>query len=226
MPIFRNLRRAGLALALGVLLLGCSVGPTADGRFPSPIPQSVQVAVGGVPLTIAAPPGYCVDRATVDENPRGVFMFLSDCQRVASTGLMARMPLSAILTASISPTGLAGSDAGLKPALGNLGEFLASPIGLFSMGKSNVDGAVKILTAKRSNVALYLLVEDSAFHDPAGASNRYWRAFTEINGRVVTLSVTSYARNDPDEARALRVMRAFMQATRDANPPLVVASGS
>lgn len=218
MPTFKRIRHWAALAALSLLLLGCTGGPVADGGLgPTPIPQSVMVTAGDVAITIAAPPGFCVDRATIDENPRGVFMFLSDCQKVAGTGRAARMPLSAILTASISPTGLIGSENGAKPALKALGEFLASPVGLFSMGKSNEDGAVEILKAKQSDVALYVLVQDSAYRDPAGASSRYWRAFSEINGRLVALSVTGYAKNDQDEERALRIIRAFMQAIRDAN---------
>ena len=215
---FKRIRHWAALGALSVLVLGCTGAPVADGGLgPTPIPQSVVVTAGETPVTIAAPPGFCVDRATIDENPRGVFMFLSDCQRNESTGRMARTPLSAILTASISPTGLAGSQDGMKPALKALGEFLASPVGVFSMGKSNQDGAVKILAAKQSDVALYILLQDSAYRDPAGASSRYWRAFTEINGHLVSLSVTGYARNDKEEKRALRIIRAFMQATLDAN---------
>ncbi len=218
MRIFDRINRRAALLVFTAVLAGCAGLPTSDGQmFPSPIPQSVVVTAGGVDVVIAAPPGFCVDRPTIDENPRGVFMFLSDCRRVEATGQMGRMPISALLTASVSPTGLAGSENGLKPALAALGEFLASPVGLFSMGKSNVDGAVSIIKAKQSDVALYILLEDSAFTDEAGASNRYWRAFTEINGRLVALSVTGYAKNDKEEERALRIIRAFMQATRDAN---------
>ncbi len=204
--------------AVSVVLIGCTGGPVANGQLlPDPIPKSVVVTAADVPVVIAAPAGFCVDRATIDENPRGVFMFLSNCQRVDGTGQMARTPISDLLTASVSPTGLAGSDKGMKQALDALGEFLSSPVGVFSMGKSNIDGAVKILKVKQSDVALYILLEDSAITDAAGASNRYWRAFTEVNGRLVAVSVTGYSKKDPEEKRALRIIRAFVQAIRDAN---------
>ncbi len=203
-------------IALTFSLYGCADAPNPLTGL-TPIPRAVTVNAGEVAVVIAAPPGFCVDRATIDENPRGAFMFLSDCHTNSSTGQVARTPISAILTASISPTGMVGRESGVKPALSALGAFLASPVGLFSMGKSNVDRAVKILKAKQSDVALYLLVQDSAFQDDAGASNRYWRAFSEINGRLVALSVTGYTKNDPDEARALLIIRAFMQQILDAN---------
>jgi hypothetical protein len=144
-------------------------------------------------------------------------MFLSDCRVVASTGKAARVPISSILTASVSPTGLAGSENGMKPALSTLGQFLATPVGVFTLGKSHVKGATSILQTKQTDTALYLLVEDKAFSDDAGVSNRYWRAFTEVNGRLVALSVTGYSDSDPEEKRSLRIIRAFVQAVVDAN---------
>ena len=184
---------------------------------PTPIPKAVRVSAGDVPVVIASPDGFCIDRATITETASGAFMFLSDCRVIASTGNAARVPISSILTASISPTGLAGSENGMKTALDTLGQFFATPVGVFTLGKSHVSGAVSILQTKQTDTALYLLVEDNAFDDDAGVSNRYWRAFTEVNGRLVALSVTGYTDDDPEEERSLRIIRAFVQAVVDAN---------
>jgi len=98
-----------------------------------------------------------------------------------------------------------------------LGQFLATPVGVFSLSKSQVNGAVSILQTKQTDTALYLLVEDTAFNGGAGMSTRYWRAFTEVNGRLVALSVTGYSDSDRDEKRSLRIIRDFMQAVVNAN---------
>ncbi len=221
MLTFKAIIKGAALVALSVLVAGCASNSAGINPFANPIPQAVNVTAGDTHIVVAAPPGFCVDRATIEENPGGVFMFLSDCH-VPEGGTGARTPITAILTATISPTGLPGVEAGLKPALTSLSQFLESPVGLFSMGKSQVEGAVSILEAKQSERALYLLIEDTAFNDNAGASNRFWRAFTEIRGRLVALSVTGYARNDTDEARALRIIRAFMQVTIDANAIVAV----
>lgn len=211
-----------LLCILTTVLVGCT-GDFGTGSNSAiginQISKSVVVKAGGTEVIVVAPDRFCVDKATVDENPRGVFMFLSDCQIVenSSGNRLARLPVSAILTASISPTGMAGSENGMKPALTALRGFLESEVGTFTLGKSNVEDATKILSVKQTDNALYLLVQDSAFRDEAGASNRYWRAFSEVNGRLVALSVTGYAHNDSEEKRSLAVIRAFMQAVLDAN---------
>ena len=215
MRIFNILTKGAALVALFAVVACTGVENTVSG--PTPIPKAVRVSAGDVELVIASPNGFCIDRATIAENGNGAFMFLSDCRVVASTGKSARMPISSILTASISPTGLAGSENGMKPALETLGQFLATPVGVFSLGKSHVDGAVSILETKQTDLALYLLIEDRAFSDDAGVSNRYWRAFTEVNGRLVALSVTGYSDADPEEKRSLRIIRAFVQSIVDAN---------
>ncbi len=219
MRTFKGQIRGGAVAAL-LVLIGCAGGQEHLSPGIDPVPRAVSVTAGGAPLTIAAPQGFCVDRATIDENPNGVFMFLSDCH-IQENGRGARTPITAILTASVSPTGLPGVEQGLKPALTALARFLETPVGTFTLSKSNVEGAVSILQSKQSERALYLLIEDAAFVDDAGASNRFWRAFTEVNGRLVALSVTGYKDNDPEEERALRIIRAFMQATLDANQMVV-----
>ncbi len=215
MRIFEFLTKGAALVALSVVVACTGVQETATG--PTPIPKAIQVSAGDVAVVIASPDGFCIDRATIAENANGAFMFLSDCRVIASTGKAARVPISSILTASISPTGLAGSENGMKPALDTLGHFFTTPVGVFSLGKSHVNGAVSILETKQTDTALYLLVEDKAFSDSAGVSNRFWRAFTEVNGRLVAVSVTGYTDDDPEEKRSLRIIRAFMQAIVDAN---------
>lgn len=207
----------GVAMAILTVLIACSGGQQDGSSGPTPIPKAVRVSAGDVELVIASPNGYCIDRATIEENTRGAFMFLSDCRVVASTGKAGRVPISAILTASISPTGLVGSENGVKPALAALEQFLTTPVGAYTLSKSHVDGATSILQTKQTDVALYLLIEDTAFDGSAGLSSRYWRAFTEVNGRLVALSVTGYSDSDPEEERSLRIIRGFVQAIIDAN---------
>lgn len=207
----------GVALAFLTVLIACTGGEQDSASGPTPIPKAVRVSAGGVELVIASPNGFCIDRATIAENSRGTFMFLSDCRVVASTGKAGRVPISAILTASISPTGLVGSEYGMQPALSALKQFLTTPVGAFTLSKSHVDGSTRILQTKQTDAALYLLVEDTAFDGSAGLSNRYWRAFTEVNGRLVALSVTGYSDSDPEEERSLRIIRGFVQSIIDAN---------
>lgn len=212
----RTYLKGGYFAALSLILFGCDGGQEHLSPGVDPVPRAVTVSSANVPIIIAAPQGFCVDRATIDESPQGVFMFLSDCH-IRENGRGARTPITAILTASVSPSGLPGVEQGLQPALTALSQFLDTPVGAFSLSKSNIEGAASILESKQSDRALYLLINDAAFNDQAGASNRFWRAFTEINGRLVALSVTGYNGNDTDEERALRIIRAFMQTTLDAN---------
>ena len=217
MRIFDRLIKGAALVALSLGLMACVDLQQNKPAGPTPIPSVVRVTVAGGEVAIAAPNGFCIDRATIDQNARGTFMLLSDCHVVASTGEAARMPISTILTASISPTGLVGRENGMKSALTGLGEFFKTPVGTLSLGKSQIEGAVSVLQSKQTDVALYLLVQDKAYSDGTGVSPRYWRAFTEVNGRLVALSVTGYSHTDPEEKRSLRIIRAFVQSIIDVN---------
>lgn len=194
-------------------LLSCTGMETGGG--PAKIPRVKSVSAGGVKVTIAAPRGFCIDEATLDQNRKGAFVFLSDCAQL--DGVWRRVPISAVLTASVSPSGLPGAEAGRGPALAALEGFLTNPPGVYTLGKSQVPEAIRALKSHVAGETLYVLVEDRAADNTDGASNRFWRAFTEVNGRLVALSVTGYTRRDREEARALKILEAFVATVIAAN---------
>ncbi len=177
------------------------------------------VKVGGSEVVIAGPPGFCVDERLVDEARVGAFVFLSDCaiNPDNSGPTIARVPISAVLTASVSNKGLPGSESGLPVALSQLQKFLKTPFGQLTLSKSRNPGTLTVLSIERTDVAVYAFVEDLTQTTRTGESPRFWRAFTEVGGRLVALSATGYSTADPEQARIKRIIEAFVAAMHAAN---------
>ncbi|MEX0968818.1 MAG: hypothetical protein WD046_00080 [Paracoccaceae bacterium] len=201
------------SLVLICTLLAACFSPTRG------IVTSSTVVAGGVPVVVAGPAGFCIDERTGEQNRAGAFVILSDCgQTEAGRATIADVPLSAVLVAAVSPSGLLGArERGMGGALGDLEAFLRSPVGLPSLGKGRVPGAVSIIRSHRSADALYILVQDLAAPTGAGLSQRYWRAFTEVNGRLASLSANSMANADASEAQARALAEGFVAAMQAAN---------
>ena len=200
-------------LALLAFLAACAFSPTEG------IMHARVVKAGGVDITVAGPTGFCIDERLVDEARVGAFIFLSDCAAnpAAEGPTIARVPISAVLTASISNKGLPGAEAGTGTALAELQRFLETPFGLLTLSKSHDPEAVTLLSIARTDDAVYAFIEDLGQTTRTGESPRFWRAFTEVNGRLAALSATGYNAADPDQERTKRILEAFVAAMQAAN---------
>ncbi len=202
-----------LAILLITLASGCAFSPTEG------IHRSLTVKAGGVDVSVAGPPGFCIDERTTDESRVGAFVFLSDCAAtLEASPSIARVPISAILTASISNGGLPGMENGTEQALTDLKSFLETPLGQVSLGKSGNSTTITVLELFQNNGAVFAFVEDTTLTTTTGESPRFWRAFTEIGGRLVALSATGYNREDPGQERIKQIITAFIETMRAVNP--------
>ncbi|MCF6306261.1 MAG: hypothetical protein L3J33_12940 [Rhodobacteraceae bacterium] len=205
--------RVVLVLTIGAVLSACGFSPTEG------IHREITVKSGGATVVIAGPAGFCIDERTVDQSRAGAFVFLSDCAMTENSGpTIARVPISAVLTASVSNSGLPGVEQGLDGALADLQGFLETPIGQVSLGKSGNMNTISVLSLSRTENAVIAFVEDTTITSTTAESPRFWRAFTEIGGRLVALSATGYNRNDPEQERIGQIMMAFIASLHTANP--------
>ena len=202
-----------MVLGAGGVLSACGFSPTEG------IHREITVKAGGASVVVAAPEGFCIDERTVDQSRAGAFVFLSDCAMTQNAGpTIARVPISAVLTASVSNSGLPGGEQGLGQALADLQAFLQTPIGQASLGKSGNMTTISLLSLTRTENAVIAFVEDTTITTTTAESPRFWRAFTEVGGRLVALSATGYNRYDPDQARIEQIIMAFIASLHAANP--------
>ncbi len=200
-------------LMLLTLLGACSFSATEGIMFQR------AVKVGGQEVVIQGPPGFCIDERLVDEARVGAFVFLSDCAvNPEATGpTIARVPISAVLTASVSNKGLPGSENGLTAGLAQLQSFLETPFGQLTLSKSRDPRTLTVLSITRTDKAVFAFVEDLTQTTRTGESPRFWRAFTEVGGRLVALSATGYNASDPEQERIRRIIGAFVDSMHLAN---------
>ena len=209
MPIFTKPR---LLMALLPFLAACTFSSTEG------ILRARVVNAGGVDITVTGPQGFCIDERLVDEARVGAFVFLSDCAANAGEGpSIARVPISAVLTASISNKGLPGAENGMGAALAQLEAFLRTPFGQLTLSKSRNPDTLNVISITRTDNAVYAFVQDATPTTHTGESPRFWRAFTEVNGRLAALSATGYNAADPDQERIKAILEAFVAAMHAAN---------
>ena len=194
------------ALAALVLVAGCDPESMGAGSA-----TREKVTVAGRSVTIAAPPGLCVDQGSTRVDAAGAFVLMRDC----ADGAEARPPRTA-LTASVSSGGLTGEGDAAADSLADLQAFIETPDGLALVGRSGRSDRVRVLAQTVSSDVLFVLVEDRGPQPIAGLDRSFWRAFLEVNGRMTVLSALGFAGSDPQ--RGLDELAELASAIRGANP--------
>jgi hypothetical protein len=203
--------RISEAVALAALGLLAACDPATMGTAPS----RTNVTVAGRSVTVAAPPGFCVDAASTAVSAEGAFVLMSDCALLGAAA-SSRPPVAAALTASISTGGLAG-EGDAADTLEDLQDFAATSDGRALLGRSGRPERVRILASQVRNGVLYVLVEDRGPMPVAGIDRRFWRAFLEVNGRMAVLSELGFGDAGADPQQGLNQLAALARSIQAAN---------
>lgn len=194
------MRVACLSLLTGVLALAaCTpVAPT----------QSVARLDGGVIAT--TPDGYCVDGET--SRPGDGFALLAPC---ATLGEPEPVPdVVGVATVQVGPAD-SGSVAGAE---GALRDYLITDGGAVLLSQSGNPEDITILSTQAFNGQVMVHFTDAGAPPLAGLQSEEWRAFTDINGRLVTIAVRGLAAaplQDGPGAGLLKLILAGVQAAVD-----------
>jgi hypothetical protein len=157
-------------------------------------------------LTVAAPRGYCIDPATSVERGETVVLLIGPCARGGQVA-------AAVVSLTIGAPGSAGV---LAAGPDVLAKFFTGPAGRKLLARDGVAAHVKIERVMVGEGALYLLLQDRA-------AGEYWRAFSAIRGRLVTISASG-ALGAPLTAEqgfdlVLELQKTLIARNPDAAPP-------
>ena len=145
--------------------------------------KSIVLADGAI--TANAPAGYCVDAGSSNAD-RG-FAVMASCASLGSDD--ATPDVLGVATVQVWPAD-SGSVAGAETALVSLLETDTGSTLLSAKGNSDNINVIETGTDE-STVTVHF--SDEGTPPISGLGNEEWRAFTDINGRLVTVSVRGIA---------------------------------
>ena len=186
---------AGLRAALGVLAL-TTAGCGATGGAGT-APREVTVAGGAV--TVAAPPGYCIDASATRDSDAASFVLIASCASLEEGGARGRNVPPALVTVTVSAEdpALPAPDA----------RALAAAAGADRVLDMRTDGALA-------------LVHLGAGGDEVlpGGDPRHWRGATVSGGRVVGLAAYAPLESPVAGERGGALLSAVAARLRAAEP--------
>ena len=186
-------------IAIVALLSGCATS--------IPAPDRADLRIEGQVVSIVAPAGFCVDPQSVDVTKAGGFVLFSDC---ALTGAAGGTVSTAVISASVAPTGLNGT-------LVELQKFLTTEPGKITLGRSGDMQAITVVESRVVDDVLLIKVDDRGAQPIRGVSPEIWRGFFVAGGRAVTATVSGAAEGGTSDIHARRYLGQLAASTRAAN---------
>ncbi len=213
---FGHRRRWLLAGVLAVLALAACENPGLGGRDAElargraekgfavieVTAERAVFAARGQRIVVEPPPGYCLDEGSVAVTRNAAFALVADCMQDhqaklesgsgAGRAVEIALPrvFPGILTVSVSGEPAYGWEAG---ALDAFEALLGADAGLKLLGRGNSPAPGRIIATRRIGGALYVLIEEPSADDASILAPRFWRAFIDINERLVLVTVSSFS---------------------------------
>ncbi len=151
----------------------------------SPLPTARSVSLADGQIIATAPTGYCIDAVSSQLNKD--FVVLVSC---AALGEPAPAPdVMGLATVQVGPAEsgtLAQDELALR-------DFLITAEGAGLLNRDGDAGKVTILSTQAFNDQVMVHFEDQGPPPMPGLQDAEWRAFADINGRLVTVAVRGFA---------------------------------
>lgn len=187
-------------------------------------------AVRGRRVVVEPPPGYCLDRDSVNVTQSAAFALIFDCledQRdkmskdggegeVVEISLPRTFP--GILTVSISGEPAYGREA---RDLDSFEGLIEGEAGLKLLGRGNRQQPGRIIATRRIGGAFYVLIEEARTEVASILAPRFWRAFLDVRQRLVLVTVSSFSDRPIAEDAMLGFLARQIMRLREVNglPP-------
>lgn len=198
-----------------LVLTGCLQGPAvtkASFGFGFGERAVSYMTVAGGAVTIAGPPGYCIESSATKESEVGAFVLLGSCAAITNSPRLAKPDTPALLTASV--TSQKGTT--VENSLDRLKSFFESESGRAALSRNGDARSVQVLETLKADGALYLRIRDESPGALPGLMNEYWRGVLDVGDRVVTITVATFRKRPLDPAQALQTLQQFARQIRDS----------
>ncbi|MEM1345822.1 MAG: hypothetical protein AAGI34_14760 [Pseudomonadota bacterium] len=189
-------------------------------------PERTFVSATGRDLVLRPVEGLCLTREGIELTERGVFAVVADC--LAETvpepvegedASLYRLPptFPGLITISVSGQPMFDQTVPGADALATLREFLSTEAGRAMLGRNGLGKTVEVVDTRVLSDALYVHVRDTHSGGLSLLAPDFWRAFVELNGRMVLVTVSGFRDRPLGETAMIGVLAAQVMRLRAAN---------
>lgn len=151
----------------------------------TPVDPTNSVALSNGEVIATTPAGYCVDDQT--SQPASGFAVIAPCATLGGSSAAPR--LVGVATVQVGPpdsASVAGSEIALR-------DFLITDAGNALLSADGKSDDIVVLSTQAFDAKVTVHFSDDGPPPLTGLQGEEWRAFTDINGRLVTIAVRGLA---------------------------------
>ena len=164
----------------------------------------------GGDVRVRGPEGYCVDQAASDAR-RG-FAVLAGCALLSDEAVV--MPrLDGLITVQFGDENTASVAGNEEP----FSAFLMSDAGRRVLSANGDAASLSDVAVVSDRSGVLVRFSDASGPVFAGTSGEQWRGFMDVNGRLATVSVLKFDRNELSRSEAERLLILAMSEIAEAN---------
>lgn len=201
---------AALALLAGCVPLGGTGG--------KPRPAPARIVVSDQRIVIAGPWGFCVDPTATHDKDGAAFVLLGNCAAISRSVFSPQPQLRAVLTAAVARK--TPGMVAVRHSLKSLDRFFHSEQGRMALSQSGKAEGVQVLASLHRRGTLFIDVKDPRSRLTAATSDESWRAYFDLNGRIVAISVIGLAAEPIARSDALAILTRFQRSITRASKGL------
>ena len=176
---------------------------------------TTKITISGNDLIIQGPAGFCVDKKASQIGEYSAVLLLGNCAIVSPSFRKQEPKIKALLTATISsPEGNIGTVA---DSVQSMDKFFRSENGRTALSRSSDPGTVEVLDTFHKDGIFYLRARDTSAGIVPGAAPDYWRAYFDLRGQLVSVSVIGFVNSPLEPEVALRTLQEFAFILRGKN---------
>lgn len=177
----------------------------------TPVATQRSVIFPNSSVIVQAPTGYCVDGPASE--PDSGFAVVALCATLG--GAQSLPSTAAVATIQIGPAesgAVSGSETDMR-------DFLETQAGAAILSGSGQSSTISDVDAQAADGRVTVHFTDSAPHSMPGLQTQEWRAFKDVNGRLVTVALRGLVGAPLDESTGIWLLNAMTTGVK----PVVIA---
>jgi hypothetical protein len=166
---------------------------------------------------VAGPPGYCVDPAESRDGVKA-FVLLGSCASVARNPYIRKPATPGLVTVVVSSD--PSTFLNVRERQGLLADYFRSAPGRAALSRTGRAETVRVDEIRNGDGILYIRATDSGRSLLPGMAESHWRALFDVNGRLVTVSVSGFTDKPMSAEDGFRLVRSATERIRSESARL------
>ena len=141
------------------------------------------------------------------------FLLFGNCAAISQSNSVTQSEVHAVLTTAIS------KDKSKNRPFNRewLDSYLRSEDGKSNLSSNRNSEDIEVLDSFKMDEAYFVLIQNNGERKSEGISKHSWRAYLEVSGYLISLSIIGFNQNPMKHNESLEIMRHFVNEIRTNN---------